>query len=147
VEGVKIALTHQLAVASSVLRMGAPDSPVRHRCANGQLQQLVLTASRWTDGTPDSEQSLSGAHRTVRCTVRCDIRCATKIQLGNLASRVSTWGNASPGLAWPHLAEGAPDSPVPQSQKTYTTRRFTYSDLRLVAKTTFSDLRLVAKNF
>jgi hypothetical protein len=28
-----------------------------------------------------------------------------------------------------------------------TTRRFTYSDLRLVAKTTFSDLRLVAKNF
>jgi hypothetical protein len=30
---------------------------------------------------------------------------------------------------------------------TYTTRWFTYSDLRLVAKTTFSDLRLVAKNF
>jgi hypothetical protein len=28
-----------------------------------------------------------------------------------------------------------------------TTRRFTYSDLRLVAKTAFSDLRLVAKNF
>jgi hypothetical protein len=28
-----------------------------------------------------------------------------------------------------------------------TTRRFPYSDLRLVAKTTFSDLRLVAKNF
>jgi hypothetical protein len=29
----------------------------------------------------------------------------------------------------------------------HTTRRFTYSDLRLVAKTAFSDLRLVAKNF
>jgi hypothetical protein len=29
---------------------------------------------------------------------------------------------------------------------TITTRRFTYSDLRLVAKTAFSDLRLVAKN-
>jgi hypothetical protein len=29
----------------------------------------------------------------------------------------------------------------------FTTRRFTYSDLRLVAKTAFSDLRLVAKNF
>jgi hypothetical protein len=30
--------------------------------------------------------------------------------------------------------------------QTSTTRRFTYSDLRLVAKTAFSDLRLVAKN-
>jgi hypothetical protein len=58
---------------------GAP--PVRHRCANGRLQRLVLTASRWADGTPDSEQSLSGAHRTVRCAVRC----ATIIQLVNLA--------------------------------------------------------------
>jgi hypothetical protein len=38
-----------------------------HRCANGNLQRLVLTASRWADGKPDSEQSLSGAHRTVRC--------------------------------------------------------------------------------
>jgi hypothetical protein len=28
-----------------------------------------------------------------------------------------------------------------------TTRRFTFCDLRLVAKTAFSDLRLVAKNF
>jgi hypothetical protein len=55
--------------------------PVRHRCANGRLQWLVLTASHWADGTPDSEQSLSDAHRTVRCT----IRCATKIHLENLA--------------------------------------------------------------
>jgi hypothetical protein len=47
--------------------MAAPDSLVRHRCANGRLQRLVLTASRWADGTPDSEQSLSGAHRTVQC--------------------------------------------------------------------------------
>jgi hypothetical protein len=58
--------------------MGAPDSPVRHWCANGRLQRLVLTASRWADGTPDSEQSLSGAHWTV-------VRCATKIQLSNPA--------------------------------------------------------------
>jgi hypothetical protein len=65
--------------------MGAPDSSVRHRCANGRLQRLVLTASHWEDGTPDSEQSLSGAHRTVRCTVRCAVWCATKIPLGNLA--------------------------------------------------------------
>jgi hypothetical protein len=42
------------------LRMGAPDSPVRHRCANGHFQRLVLTASRWAVGTPYSEQSLSG---------------------------------------------------------------------------------------
>jgi hypothetical protein len=31
---------------------GAPT--VRHRCANGRFQQLVLTVSRWTHGTPDS---------------------------------------------------------------------------------------------
>jgi hypothetical protein len=47
--------------------MSALDSPVRHRCANGHLQRLVLTASHWADGTLDSEQSLSGAHRTVWC--------------------------------------------------------------------------------
>jgi hypothetical protein len=28
-------LTHQLAVTSTVLRMGAPDSPVRQQCATG----------------------------------------------------------------------------------------------------------------
>jgi hypothetical protein len=42
---------------------GAPT--VRHRCANGQLQRLVLTASRWADGTPDSP---------VHCPVRCPVR-------------------------------------------------------------------------
>jgi hypothetical protein len=47
------------------LRMGAPDSPVRHRCANGRFQRLVLTASRWADGTPDS---------LVHCPVRCPVR-------------------------------------------------------------------------
>jgi hypothetical protein len=63
-------------------RTGQSDAaPVRHWCANGRLQRLVLTASRWADGTPDSEQSLSGAHRTVRCAVRC----ATIIQLVNTA--------------------------------------------------------------
>jgi hypothetical protein len=49
------------------LRKGTPDSPVRHRCANSNFQRLVLTTSRWAVGTPDSEESLSGAHRTVRC--------------------------------------------------------------------------------
>jgi hypothetical protein len=83
--GYKIALTHQLAVTSIVLRTDTPDSPVRHWCPNGRLQRLVLTASRWADGTPDSEQSLSGAHRIVWCTVWCAVRCATKIPLGNLA--------------------------------------------------------------
>jgi hypothetical protein len=32
---------------------GAPT--VRQRCANGRLQRLVLTASRWADGTLESE--------------------------------------------------------------------------------------------
>jgi hypothetical protein len=92
---------------------GAP--PVRQQCANGRLQRLVLIASRWTDGTPDSELLLSAAHRTVRCTIRAPL----KFHLGTLRSRVSAWGNPSPRPAWPHLAEGAPDSPVPQSQKPY----------------------------
>jgi hypothetical protein len=49
-------------------RTGQSVAPmVRHRCANGHLQRLVLTARSWADGTPDSEQSLSGAHWTVRC--------------------------------------------------------------------------------
>jgi hypothetical protein len=85
---------------------GAP--PVRQRCTNGRLQQLVLTASRWADGTPNSEQSLSGAHRTVRCAVRC----ATIIQLVNLMLSGFCAGKPFPGPSWPHLAEGAPDSPV-----------------------------------
>jgi hypothetical protein len=82
--------------------MGAPDSLVRHRCANGRLQWLVLTASHWADGTPDSEQSLSDAHRTVRCTVRCAVRCTTKIPLGNLAlsgfcvAKPFPWGSLAP---------------------------------------------------
>jgi hypothetical protein len=70
---------------------GAP--MVRHRCANGRLQRLVLTASRWEDGTPDSEQSLSGAHRTVRC--------ATKIQLSNPALSGLCEGETLP---WANLA-------------------------------------------
>jgi hypothetical protein len=96
--------------------MGAP---VRHRCANSRLQRLVLTASRWADGTPDSEQSVSGAHRTVRCIVRCTVQCATKIALGNLALSSFFGVKLFPGPAWPYLAEGAPDSPVPQGQKPY----------------------------
>jgi hypothetical protein len=88
---------------------GQSDAPtVRHRCANGRLQRLVLTASRWADGTPDSEQSLSDAHRTVRC--------ATKIQLVNLVLSGFCMGKPFPGPAWPHLTEGAPDSPVHTGQ-------------------------------
>jgi hypothetical protein len=95
--------------------MGAPDSPVRQQCANGRLQRLVLTASRWTDGTPDSlvhtgqSGALSGALSGA----------PLKFHSGTLRSWVSEWGNPSPGPAWPHLAEGAPDSPVPQGQKPY----------------------------
>jgi hypothetical protein len=112
--------------------MGAPDSPVRHRCANGRLQRLVLTASRWVDGTQDSEQSLSGAQRTVWCIVRCAVRCATKIPLGNLAlsgfcvGKPFSWASLSPpgrGCTGQSDAHGTvrctPDSPVPQGQKPY----------------------------
>jgi hypothetical protein len=80
--------------------MGAPDSPVRHRCANGRLQRLVLTASRWADGTPDGpvHTERSSAHRTVRC----DVRCATKIHLVNFAlSGFCALGNPSPGYLAP----------------------------------------------
>jgi hypothetical protein len=98
----------------NLLRMGAPDSPVRHRCANGRLQRLVLTASRWAYGTPNREQSLSDAHRTVRCAVWC----ATKIQLANPAlSSFCAQGKDLPRANLTHLTECAPDSPVPQSQK------------------------------
>jgi hypothetical protein len=97
-------------------RTGQSSAPtVHHRCANGRLQRLVLIASYCADGTPDSEQSLSGAHRTVRC----DVMCATIIQLVNLALSGFCAGKPFPGPAWPHLTEGAPDSPVPHSQKPY----------------------------
>jgi hypothetical protein len=58
---------HQTSRCCSSLRMGALDSPVHHRCAKGPPQRLALTASRWSDSAPNSEQRLSGAHRTVRC--------------------------------------------------------------------------------
>jgi hypothetical protein len=108
--------------------MGAPDSPVRHRCANSRLQRLVLTGSRWADGTPDSEQSQSGAHRTVRCAVWC----ATKIPLGNLAlsgfcvGKPFPWASLAPpgrgrtGQSGAHrTVRCTPDSPMLQGQKPY----------------------------
>jgi hypothetical protein len=52
--------THQTSCYQAALRMGTPDSPMRHRWANSRLQRLVLVASRWADGTPDSEQFMSG---------------------------------------------------------------------------------------
>jgi hypothetical protein len=60
----------------NLLRMGAPDSPVHHRCANGRLQWLFwqLAIGQMAHRTVNSH---CGAHRTVRC--------ATKIQLMNCA--------------------------------------------------------------
>jgi hypothetical protein len=86
--------------------------PVRHRCANGRLQWLVLTASHWADGTPDSEQSLSVHTGRSGALSGAPLKFISK----TLRSRVSTWGNPSPGPAWPHLTEGAPDSPVHTGQ-------------------------------
>jgi hypothetical protein len=85
-------------------RTGAPT--VRHRCANGRLQRLVLTASCWADGTLDSEQSLSGALSGA----------PLKFISETGALGFSARGKPSPGPAWPHLAEGAPDSPVRTGQ-------------------------------
>jgi hypothetical protein len=45
------------------------------------------------------------------------------------------------------FAEGRSRQSPALGKDLVTTRRLTYSDLRLVAKTAFSDLRLVAKNF
>jgi hypothetical protein len=39
-----------------------------------------------------------------------------KFNSENLCSQVSVWGRFFPGPAWPHLAEGAPDSPVHTGQ-------------------------------
>jgi hypothetical protein len=61
------------------------------RCANDRLQRLVLTASRWADGTPDSEQSLSGALSGA----------PLKFHSGTLRSWVSAWGKPFP---WASLA-------------------------------------------
>jgi hypothetical protein len=88
--------------------MGAPDSPVHQRCANDHLQWLVLTASRWADGTPDSEQSLSGAHRTVRCA-----GYNSSIELRALGFLE---GKGLPRANLAHLTEGALDSPVHTKQ-------------------------------
>jgi hypothetical protein len=47
-------------------RTGQSDAPpVRHRCANGRFQRLVLTVNHWTHGTPDSP-----VHYPVHCLVR-----------------------------------------------------------------------------
>jgi hypothetical protein len=82
--------------------MGAPDSPVRHRCANGHLQRLVLTASRWADGTPDGD-----VHYQV-----CRYNSSSELCALGFLRR----GSAFPGPTWPHLTDGAPDSPVHTGQ-------------------------------
>jgi hypothetical protein len=72
-----------------------------------------VTASRWADGTPDSEQSLSGAHQTVRCTVRC----ATKIQLPNPAlSGFCAGENPSPANLAPPDRGRTGQSGAPKSE-------------------------------
>jgi hypothetical protein len=56
-------------VGSKTLNMvggGGINSPT-HQTSRYQAVLRILTASRWADGAPDSEQFLSGAHRTVRC--------------------------------------------------------------------------------
>jgi hypothetical protein len=78
--------------------MGTPDSPVRHRCANGRLQRLVLTASCWADGTPNGPVRHYNSTREP---------CALRFLRG---------GKPFPEPSWPHLTEGAPESPVRTGQ-------------------------------
>jgi hypothetical protein len=79
------------------MRMGAPGSLMRHRCAKGHFQRLVLTASRWADGTLDSSV------------------CRLKFQFLTRCSRVSARGE---GISRARLGplSGAPDSPVHTGQ-------------------------------
>jgi hypothetical protein len=106
--------------------MGAPDSlvhhrcangapPVRHRCANGRLQWLVLTASRWADGTPDSP---------VRYLVCRYNSTREQRALGFLRGETLPWAILAPpdrgstGQSGAHrTVRCTPDSLVPQSQK------------------------------
>jgi hypothetical protein len=96
--------------------MGTPDSLVRHRCANDHLERLVLTASRWVDGTPNSEQYLSGAHWTVRCAVRCAaiiklLNCALS---GFCAGEVSSLGQSGPTWQRAHRTVRCPKDRNPK---------------------------------
>jgi hypothetical protein len=112
--------THQTSRYQAALHMGAQDSPVRYRCANGRLERLVLTSSCWADGAPDSEQYMSGV--------------AAKIHfLNSLLSVFHGGRGAAPGACWPHC-QGAHrtvwctlDSPVPLRQKTLTSFSFGFS--------------------
>jgi hypothetical protein len=91
--------THQSSRYLAALRMGEPDSLVRHRCANSRLQWLVLMASRWADGAPNSPVR--------RLKFIFQSRC----------SWVFSGAEALPlGLAGPLLG-GARDSLVPLGQK------------------------------
>jgi hypothetical protein len=73
-------------------------------------QRLVLTASRLAVGTPDSEQSLSCAHQTVRC--------ADYNSISELVALVFLRGGIGlPQAKLAPLTEGAPDNPVPLGQK------------------------------
>jgi hypothetical protein len=112
--------THQTSHYQGFLRMGAPDSPVRHQCANGRLQRLILTSSFWADGTPDSEQFLSGAHG--------QSGVAAKIQLHNsLLSGFSRGRGSAPGPDWPTVRERTGQSSAPKTE-TLTSFSFCFSN-------------------
>jgi hypothetical protein len=90
---------------------GAPT--VRHRCANGRLQRLVLTASRWADGTPDSEQTLSGALSGAPLKFISETGA-----LGFLREKTLPQGHLGPIWQRVHrTVRCTPDSPVPQDKK------------------------------
>ena len=53
-----------------LLSVGAPDSPVHHRTLPGASSFPVLAQPTVEDLEPLAHQTLSGAHRTVRCPIR-----------------------------------------------------------------------------
>jgi hypothetical protein len=111
---------------------------VCYKC--GKPGHFISKCPTSSDSGRDNDKR--GKRRRRRCTTR------------RRAAMPTCVGNGTPTRApptplttrMPPISSSTRDSSSPMSA-TSTTRRFTYSDLRLVAKTAFSDLPLVAKNF
>jgi hypothetical protein len=104
-----------------------------------------------TESLPIKLLSPLGPHLT-KLLQKKEEPSATKKAVGPKKRRIITVMQAieetpPPALASKMTLAVEADTSAEAASAKATTRRFTYSDLRLVAKTAFSDLRLVAKNF
>jgi hypothetical protein len=114
-------------------RRGRITSPTPRKCATNVVSPVI---------------SLLNVHYLVIVTGAKTRRARGEKRRGTTRRRAAMPMYATSGT--PMRAPSTPPTrtpPTSPSPRASTTRRFTYSDLRLVAKTTFSDLRLVAKNF